>query len=264
MKTSTISAQEVLRWCILENLIAGNSLNLPDFLITKNLLNSIAQIQKERKHRCFRQDLKGVSRTEQALLSDQEDKGQGLKPRSNRVLVRLYKTNEMLLGCYLNTVDVDWQQLDLTCCSRLIIVENLDCFYQLECFQLNIMPDDLVVYRGDKLYGHGVKSLKRECIRRNKPTLYFGDFDPKGMNIALSEGYQGVFLPSLIELDANASAAMLPDEQVCFLHKLEALSLSNCWLNKPNRIMPYLQVLKQHRGLRQQRMQNMALEVIEI
>ncbi|WP_028303129.1 DUF7281 domain-containing protein [Oceanospirillum maris] len=277
VKTKVKSAQEVLRWCIALDLIASNSLNLPEFLLTKDLLDTIAQKQIELKQLCFRQTLKTSSRTEQAQFSDQEDKQQGIKPRENRILVRLHQQQEIALGTSVEVVDIEWQQLDFSRFSRLIVVENLDCFYELESFQkegllAGLSSTDLVIYRGDSLYTQGSTALKKAWLSSShyddiddysiKPIIYFGDFDPKGVSIALFEGYQGIALPSLSTLSIHASPGMSPEKQQDFLPRIEALAAS-----KNNTLTPelgaYLKILLQHKGLRQQRMRGMVIENIQ-
>ena len=140
-----------------------------------------------------------------------------------------------------------------------MVVENLDCFYQLHAFTLQLpYQQALIIYRGDKLYSKGCKALKAAWLKQNKPALYFGDFDAKGVSIALNEGYSAMLLPDFTCLQQHASTAMLPDKQLGFIAAIKAKTVAA-------ELQPYMQLLcEQLKGLRQQNMQGVVLKPISI
>lgn len=258
---------QLIQWCLGQDLPSdlcpANSLQLNEFYLTPELLDAIDQRQRLLGHHSFRDDLSDKTRMEQAQQSDQEDKQQGLKPRENRVLVYLPKPLPCELTGQIQVVDLDVTALDLSRFSRLIAVENLDCFYELADFCLSLQADDLIVYRGDKLYARGVKKLRHEWQAlhpddQTHPLVYFGDFDPAGVKIAISEGYQQLLLPPDDPLKEHAHPLMNPEQQDAFNHTLQTYRAQ---LNPA--LQALLPLLKQ-RGLRQQKMQGLVLRILNI
>ncbi|HEX5792435.1 MAG TPA: Wadjet anti-phage system protein JetD domain-containing protein, partial [Rheinheimera sp.] len=195
VKTSTKTVQQVLAWCIEYDLVPGNSLTLPQFSFSLALLNDIARVQRQLQQACFLDALSQNSRLDNAEYSQQELKSIGVKPRQHRVLLKL-QTPVAVVSFAAEFIDIDWQQLPLAQFDALLVVENLDCFYQLHAFRLQLpYQQPLIIYRGDKLYSKGCKALKAAWLRQNKPAIYFGDFDAKGVSIALNEGYSAMLLP---------------------------------------------------------------------
>jgi len=108
------------------------------------------------------------------------------------------------------------------------------------------------------LYSKGCKALKTAWLKQNKPAIYFGDFDAKGVSIALNEGYSAILLPDFATLQQHASPAMLPDKQLKFIPALATKVVEPMF-------KPYHQLLcQQLKGLRQQNMQGMTLKLISI
>lgn len=250
------AASQVIGWCIEQQLLPSHSSNLPKVRFDMVLLEQIATALRQLGHACFRDNPQQKSRLEAAKHSQQELKSAGLKPRQQRVLLRLNQPTQQA-GFHTECIDTDWQQLPLAQFDVLLVIENLDCFYQLELFTVELpYQQPLVIYRGDKLYSSGCKALKAEWLSHHKPSIYFGDFDGKGVSIALNEGYHAMLLPELSELQQHASAAMQPDEQLKYLPAIERLSCSPAF-------QPYQQLLcRQLKGLRQQRMQGIALQPV--
>lgn len=258
VKTSAKAAQQVLAWCIEHELVPGNSLNLPHFSFSLALLNDIAAVQRQLQQACYRDALGQNSRMDNAPSSQQELKSIGPKPRQHRVLLKL-NTPAAAVGITVDIIDIDWQQLPLAQFDALLVVENLDCFYQLHAFTLQLpYKQPLIIYRGDKLYSKGCKALKAAWLLQNKPTIYFGDFDAKGVSIALNEGYNAMLLPDFATAQQHASPTMLPDKQLGFVAGINA---------KPvvYEFQPYQQLLcEQLKGLRQQNMQGMQLTAVKL
>lgn len=258
VKTSAKTVQQVLAWCVEYDLVPGNSLTLPQFSFNLALLNDIARVQRQLQQACFLDALSQNSRLDNAEYSQQELKNIGAKPRQQRILLKL-TTPAAAVGITVDIIDIDWQQLPLAQFDVLLVVENLDCFYQLHAFTLQLpYIQPLIIYRGDKLYSKGCKALKAAWLKQNKPTLYFGDFDAKGVSIALNEGYSAMLLPDFATLQQHASPAMLPDKQLGFIAGIKAKTVAA-------ELQPYMQLLcEQLKGLRQQNMQGVVLKPISI
>lgn len=256
-KTSGKKATIILRWCIEQGLVPDNSLHLPEFTFTLHLLERISTTQHQLKQSNFRELLKNKNRLENATLSDQEIKSLGIRPRQHRVLIYLQESVCSSQNLQVQIVDSDWQEIDLAMFDALFVVENLDCFYQLDRFALPTADfnSPLIVYRGDRMYSKGSSTLKKAWRETGKPAYYFGDFDPKGVSIALHEGYQAMLLPSLAEVRQSASAAMFPNEQLKFLSKITHTKVDDSF-------SAYLTLLIAQKALRQQKMQNKTLHII--
>ncbi len=252
------AAAQVIDWCIEQQLLPAHSASLPKVRFDLALLGAIATAQRQLGQACFRDNPQQMGRLEAAKHSQQELKSAGLKPRQQRVLLRLNQPTQQA-GLHTEFIDTDWQQLPLDQFDTLLVVENLDCFYQLELFTLELpFQQPLVVYRGDRLYSRGCKALKTAWLQLQKPAIYFGDFDGKGVSIALHEGYQAMLLPDLATLQQQASSSMLPDTQLKYLPAIKSTACSQDF-------QPYQALLcQQLKGLRQQNMQQQQLKPISL
>jgi len=248
---------QVLRWCTAMDLIPANSLLLPEFLFTVALLNKISDAQQHLKQANFRDDLSTKSRIESAQLSDQEIKTAGIRPQQHRVLLRLNHPFVNELGMTIEVVDTDWRNITLTQFDVLIVVENQDCFYHLALFDYSQcdIRSPLIIYRGDRAYSKGATALKRCWLKKGKTAIYFGDFDPKGVSIAMNEGYHFMLLPSPDVVIKKSSSAMFPDAQLKFLPELLRGEVYSHFRD-------YLLVLEKHQALRQQKMQGEILKMV--
>ncbi|MCH8536790.1 MAG: DUF2220 family protein [Alkalimonas sp.] len=256
IKTSGKSATQVIYWCIEQQLLPDHSANLPKVQFTQALLEQIAVTQRQLKQACYRDNVSQHDRLQQAQHAEQELKTAGASPRQSRVLIRLNHAAH-IASVPVQTVDIDWQQLPLSDYDVLLVVENLDCLYQLECFTLDLpQQHPLIVYRGDSQYSSGCKALKTEWLQQQKTAIYFGDFDGKGVSIALHEGYDAMLLPEFATLQQQASSSMLPDTQLKYLPAIKSTACSLAF-------QPYQQLLCQKlKGLRQQQMQDMTLQPV--
>ncbi|EAA4614496.1 hypothetical protein FGS35_08255 [Salmonella enterica] len=248
---------QVLRWCTALDLIPANSLLLPEFLFTTMLLNKISDTQQRLKQANFRDDLSLKSRIESAQLSDQEIKTAGVRPQQHRVLLHLNQPLVNELGMTIEAVDMDWRNIKLTQFDVLIVVENQDCFYHLALFDYSRCDfhSPLIIYRGDRAYSKGAVALKHCWLKTGKTAIYFGDFDPKGISIAMNEGYQLMLLPSPGVVIKKSSPVMFPDAQLKFLPELLRGKVHSHFRD-------YLLVLEKHQALRQQKMQGEILKVV--
>lgn len=248
---------QVLRWCTALDLIPANSLLLPEFIFTAALLNKISDTQQRLKQASFRDDLSLKNRIESAQLSDQEIKTAGIRPQQHRVLLRLNQPLVNELGMTIEVVDTDWRNITLMQFDVLIVVENQDCFYHLALFDYSRcdFSSPLIIYRGDRAYSKGAVALKRCWLKTGKTAIYFGDFDPKGVSIAMNEGYHYMLLPSPSVVIKKSSSAMFPDVQLKFLPELLRGEV-HCHFRD------YLFVLEKHQALRQQKMQGEILKMV--
>lgn len=249
-------AAQVINWCIAQQLLPEHYAQLPAVRFTSKLLNDIAHTQRQLKHASFRDNVSKQDRLTQAQHSTQELKSAGSTPRQVRVLLRLNQAT-IIQNLPLETIDIAWQQLNLANYDALLVVENLDCFYQLPYFALQLpYQHPLIIYRGDKLYSKGCKALKSAWFTLDKPALYFGDFDAKGVSIALHEGYSAMLLPEFTTLQQHSKQTMLPNKQLRFITGIATKRVTADFL-------PYQQLLcQQLTGLRQQNMQGMQLIAI--
>ncbi len=252
------TAQHVIAWCIEQHLLPSHSATLPKVQFNVSLLSQIANAQQQLRQACFRDRVNQQDRLQQAKQNNQELKGAGERPRQNRVLVRLNNAIAQQ-GLTLNTADVNWQDVQLSEYDALLLVENLDCFYQLDRFNLqHPYQNVLVIYRGDNAYSSGCKALNMAWQASGKPSLYFGDADLAGLAIALSLRCSSILLPQFAYFKHLASPSMLEAKQLKYQVKLLKLRLHPAFA-------PYQQLMLQKlQGLRQQQMQDVALYPINI
>lgn len=198
--------------------------------------------------------LSGMSSLEQACHGNAEEKGPREKPRAYRVLASLpagaprpgiaQGTREVL--------DLDRRRLDLDAFEVLVQVENLDCLYALpaELPALAAWARPLILYRGDSHYGGGFRPLVAAWSRSGKPHFYLGDFDARGVGIAMETGATHLLLPPLAGVAQRANAEHLPPEQQKYLPTLRQRSAK---LPAGHALAGYLEILLfEQRGLRQQ------------
>ncbi|MEM6161600.1 Wadjet anti-phage system protein JetD domain-containing protein [Erwinia sp. P6884] len=250
---------QVLRWCTELDLIPSNSLLLPDFNFTMPLLNNISEAQQRLKQANFRDDLSKKNRIESAQLSDQEIKTAGIRPQQYRVLIRINQPLINESGITVEVADTDWRNITLTKFDVLIVVENQDCFYHLALFDYSQcgFRFPLIIYRGDRTYSKGAAALKRCWLKNGKTAIYFGDFDPKGVSIAMKEGYSFMLLPSSDIVIEKSSPLMFPDAQLKFLPELLNSEIHSHFRD-------YLLVLKKHQAMRQQKMMGNMLHAVPL
>ncbi len=199
-------------------------------------------------------DLAGLSSAEQARHGNREDKGKREKPRRHRVLVNLPDAAPRpgVSPAARDVLDLDRRRLDLAAFDVLVQVENLDSFYALPAVvpALAGWARPLCIYRGDKHYGGGFAELARDWNATGRVHLYLGDFDAKGVGIAISSGATHLLLPPLAWLAQRANAEHLPPKQQEYQ---QALARHLAELPAGHPLAGYLEILLlDQRGLRQQ------------
>ena len=144
------------------------------------------------------------SRADVAAFGGLSEKALSAPPHANSVAIRCIG-DCTLDGAPLRTPDGTYLVVKVAVatrisCQRLMLVENLETFRELDAYRwidyegLSV----LVIYRGDV---HLSPSAPRECIlARQEPIWAFVDFDPAGLVIANalpSERVQRVVLPDM-------------------------------------------------------------------
>ena len=130
-------------------------------------------------------------------------------------------------------------------------VENLDSFY---AFNPNISAlsgyaNPLIAYRGDRHYGGGFAHLAEVWRKTRRPHLYAGDFDAKGVTLALDSGATHLLLPDMAWLTQHATPLHQPAGQLPYQRRLRQLHVG---LSPQHPLRPYLTLLEKQRGLKQQ------------
>lgn len=200
----------------------------------------------------------GKTSQQQAMAGLEEHKSVREAPSVHRVLVSLPCPETLQLPGLMQPtqrleLDLDWRQLDAAAFGALLVVENLDCFYQFNTPDAVPLPEGLqqalIVYRGHAHEAKGCKALKESWAALGKPRIYLGDFDAKGVSIALHEGYSHLLLPEAAWLQQQARALHQPDAQV---NELAALRTHLHKLPDDHPLRPLLQLLLNQKGLKQQ------------
>jgi hypothetical protein len=183
----------------------------------------------------------------------EEDKASRESPRARRALISLPPQPITGLASEQRTIrDVDVQALKLSAFSALVQVENLDSFYEFspEIPALSGYANPLVVYRGDSHYGGGFALLSDAWRKTHRPHIYAGDFDVKGVTLALDSGATHLLLPGIEWLNQNATPLHVPAEQFPYQRRLRKHLAS---LPSAHLLHNYLALLlEKQRGLKQQ------------
>ncbi|SFC03597.1 hypothetical protein SAMN05660443_1247 [Marinospirillum celere] len=262
--------QEILDWCYEQEIHLGSRKGSKDFAFDALFLGQIEKALKELGQQPLQAGDPAQTREDQAQLGLDEFKGQGESPREQRLLVNLPNANGFLDQVCLEPsrrvyADLDWRDLNLTSFEQLLVVENLDSFYSLQqpgCLLPASLNSALIAYRGDQHYASGLKQLKSCWRDRRKASIYLGDFDAKGVNIAVNEGYTHLLLPPLAYVQEKAAALHQPEQQLRYQkslrEKLQALPARHP-------LVAYLQLLiREQRGLRQQWFRTSELQLLPL
>ncbi|MCK0714159.1 hypothetical protein ACFO0U_15025 [Chromohalobacter sarecensis] len=248
------ATQEFRGWCDeheidLDAYLGSGVLRFDRMLITKvqDLLDSLG-------HLPLGESASGKTTSQQARLSDLEDKGSRERPRAHRVLLNLETLSSRpgISDAAREIIDLDWRELDLDAFDALIMIENLDSFYAFAPDSLALAGycQPLVVYRGDRHYGGGFSQLAKAWSARSKPHLGFGDFDPRGVRIVLGSGATQMLLPPPDWLREHATRHHVPAEQ---FPDQDALRQYRDQLPAEHPLHGYLALLlDEQRGLKQQ------------
>ncbi|WP_299316832.1 hypothetical protein [uncultured Halomonas sp.] len=214
------AVDEIVAWLDEQHLDPGPRLSHAWLRLDRELLAQIDEALALSGEAPLSVDLTGMSSLEQALHGNPEEKGGREKPREYRVLASLPAgaPRPGIAADAREVLDLDRRRLDLAAFEVLVQVENLDSFYALpaELPPLASWTRPLLLYRGDKHYGGGFADLAREWVASGRPHLYLGDFDARGVGIALESGATHLLLPPLALLGRHANAEHQPPEQQPF------------------------------------------------
>ncbi|QPL46823.1 hypothetical protein IT895_03160 [Halomonas sp. A40-4] len=252
-KTRSQWVERFCSWCDAHNIELGLRLSGKTLLFDRALIKEVDEVLDSQRLAPIGRLLSSKSSAEQAKEGLDEDKGNRERPRAQRVLVNVPARTPAWLSDKPRSIhDVDWRDIHLEKCDVLVQVENLDSFYEFspELAPLSGYANPLVVYRGDSHYGGGFKQLASAWNAIQKPHLYAGDFDVKGLSIALSSDASHLLLPPLTWLTEQATTLHDPAKQ---LEHRPRLQRHRDQLPAVHPLQPYLTLLlDQQRGLRQQ------------
>ncbi|SFX66322.1 DUF7281 domain-containing protein [Marinospirillum alkaliphilum] len=260
--------KQLLVWCDAWDIEVGLWPDGRECVFDRAFIQRVQQLLLDEKLPPLAFDASGKSSLQQAEAGLEEHKGVRAAPTAARVLVSLPNQQGLLpygvsqLHARLE-LDLDWQQLDEKAFDALVVVENLDCFYQFNTPDALELPQALqpalILYRGHGHEARGCKALKSAWARLGKPCIYLGDFDAKGVSIALHEGYRQLLLPEWPGLQQQANALHQPPEQLDYL---PALQRHLDGLPEDHPLQPVLSLLlSDHKGLKQQWFKNHPLQL---
>lgn len=210
------AVDQIVAWCQAHDIELGARLTHARLVLDRELLDRIDEALDALGEPAIAAELSGLTTAEQAELGNREAKGVREKPRERRVLASLPAVSRPGVACRAHDcLDLDRRDLDLAAFDALVQVENLDSFYGLPDTlpALSSWPRPLVLYRGDSFYGGGFADLATDWAESGRPHLYLGDFDAKGVSIALAGGASHLLLPPLAVVAARANPQQLAAEQ---------------------------------------------------
>ncbi len=246
--------EEIIDWLDEQHIEPGPNLSHAWIRFDRDLLVRIEASMALSGQAPLAVDLSGMESLEQARHGRQEEKGVRAGPRERRVLISLPACvpRSGMAPAVREVLDLDRHRLDLNAFDVLLQLENLDGFYALpaEIPTLSPWPRPLILYRGDSLYGGGFAALAADWVASGRPHLYLGDFDARGIGIALASGATHLLLPPLEWLGRHASGEHQPPEQQSYQ---AALRVHAAGLPAEHPLLDYLAILLgEQRGLRQQ------------
>lgn len=248
------AVDEIVAWLDEQHIDPGPRLSHACLRFDRELLAQVDEALMLAGEAPLAVNLGGMSSLEQARHGNREEKGGREKPRAHRVLASLPAgaPRPGIAGDAREVLDLDRRRLDLAAFDVLVQVENLDSFYALpgEFPALARWARPLLLYRGDSHYGGGFADLAADWAVSGRPHLYLGDFDARGLGLALESGASHQLLPPLAFLTRHANGEHQPPEQQSFQ---PALRDHAAGLAEGHPLAGYLQVLLgEQRGLRQQ------------
>jgi hypothetical protein len=248
------AVDEIVAWLDEQHLDPGPRLSHAWLRLDRELLAQIDEALMLAGEAPLAVDLGGMSSLEQACHGNREEKSGREKPRAHRVLASLPAgaPRPGIAGDAREVLDLDRRRLDLAAFDALVQVENLDSFYALpgELLALASWARPLLLYRGDRHYGGGFADLALDWVASGGPHLYLGDFDARGVGLALESGATHLLLPPLAFLGRHANAEHQPPGQQGYQ---PALRDHAAGLAEGHPLAGYLELLLgEQRGLRQQ------------
>ncbi|TMU14772.1 hypothetical protein E0L35_23495 [Halomonas sp. ATBC28] len=244
---------DVVAWCHQHDIDLASRINSKALRFDAALLAQINDVLESARLAPLGRSLSGLSSSAQAKEGVEEDKSNRESPRARRVLVSFPPQPTTGLANEPRAIrDVDILGLKLSAFSALVQVENLDSFYEFspELPSLSGYTNPLVVYRGDSHYGGGFAQLLNAWSKTRRPHIYAGDFDVKGVTLALDSGATHLLLPNIEWLTQNATPLHVPAEQFPYQRRLRKHLAA---LPSVHPLRDYLVLLlEKQRGLKQQ------------
>ncbi|MGP9497532.1 DUF7281 domain-containing protein [Halomonas sp. AOP43-D1-4] len=244
---------DVVAWCHQHDIDLATRITSKTLRFDAALLAQINDVLDSARIAPLGRSLSGLPSSAQAKEGVEEDKANRESPRARRVLVSFPPQPIAGLAIEFRTIrDVDVQMLKLSAFSALIQVENLDSFYEFppELPALSGYINPLVAYRGDSHYGGGFALLAEAWRKTQRPHIYAGDFDVKGVTLALDSNATHILLPAIEWLTQHATPLHVPAEQFPFQRRLRKHLAA---LPSAHPLCEYLMLLlEKQRGLKQQ------------
>ena len=244
---------DVVAWCHQHDIDLATRINSKTLRFDAALLAQIDDVLESARIAPLGRSLSGLTSSAQAKEGVEEDKATRESPRARRVLVSFPPQPITGLANEPRAIrDVDVLGLKLSAFGVLIQVENLDSFYEFspELPALSGYANPLVVYRGDSHYGGGFAQLLNAWNKTRRPHIYAGDFDVKGVTLALDSGATHLLLPDINWLTQHATPLHVPAEQFPYQRRLRKHLVA---LPSVHPLRDYLALLlEKQRGLKQQ------------
>lgn len=244
---------DVVAWCHQHDIDLATRINSKALRFDATLLAQINEVLESARIAPLGRSLSGLTSSAQAKEGVEEDKATRESPRARRVLVSFSPQPIVGLANEPRTIrDVDVLGLKLSAFSALIQIENLDSFYEFSpnISALSGYANPLVVYRGDSHYGGGFALLADAWHKTRRPHIYAGDFDIKGVTLALDSNATHLLLPGIEWLTQQATPLHVPAEQFPFQRRLRKHLAA---LPSAHPLRDYLVLLlEKQRGLKQQ------------
>ena len=244
---------DVVAWCHQHDIDLATRINGKTLRFDAALLAQINDVLESARLAPLGRSLSGLASSAQAKEGVEEDKATRESPRARRVLVSFPPQPVAGLATEQRSIrDLDLMGLKLSAFSALIQVENLDSFYEFspELPALSGYANPLVVYRGDSHYGGGFALLAEAWRKTRRTHIYAGDFDVKGVTLALDSGATHLLLPNIEWLTQNATPLHVPAEQFPYQRRLRKHLAA---LPSAHPLSEYLTLLlEKQRGLKQQ------------
>lgn len=244
---------DVVAWCHQHDIDLATRINGKTLRFDAALLAQIDDVLESARIAPLGRSLSGLTSSAQAKEGVEEDKATRESPRARRVLISLPPQPIMGLASEPRAIrDVDVLGLKLSAFNALIQVENLDNFYAFspELPALSGYANPLVVYRGDSHYGGGFALLADAWHKTRRTHIYAGDFDVKGVTLALDSNATHLLLPNIDWLTQHATPLQVPAEQFPYQRRLRKHLAA---LPSAHPLRDYLTLLlEKQRGLKQQ------------
>jgi hypothetical protein len=245
--------EDVVAWCRQQDIDLGRRLSSQALRFDAELLAQINDVLESARIAPLGRSLSGLPSSAQAKEGVEEDKATREGPRAWRVLLSLPPQPTPGLASEPRcSRDVDVRHLTLGAFGALVQVENLDSFY---AFNPNISAlsgyaNPLIAYRGDSHYGGGFALLADAWHKTHRTHIYAGDFDIKGVTLALDSNATHLLLPTIEWLIQNATPLHVPAEQFPYQRRLRKHLAA---LPSAHPLRDYLTLLlEKQRGLKQQ------------